>query len=304
MLAATVAVTVLAGCGGGGSAASSTDNAAAADTGARGSAVAAGNSADSLRSGAGARPQVVPRKDQPAANITDVTPRVLVKTAALSLQVSDLSSALQQISDATVVANGEIASEQTSTNRHGQPVHSRLVVRVPVDNFEATLTKLAAIGQLQSLARSVVDVTGDVADINSRVQSAQDSISQLRRLFSAAKRLGQVIELENELSQREADLEALQAQQRALADQTQMSTITVTVSQLPHSKPPASATDRAGGFLSGLKSGWHALGVLMLTAGNAVGLALPFAVTGLLAFAVAWLVVRRVRPSAPPRPSE
>jgi hypothetical protein len=310
-LSAVMLIGLLAGCSGGDGASSSAapaDNAAggaAGDQNAAGASRAADNSSvDSVQPAASAPSAFAPGRGRPAPGLAELTPRALIKTAAVSLQARDVSKVLQEISDATVLANGEVASEETTTNRHGQPVHSRLVLRVPVDNFESTLTKISSLGRLKSLARSVDDVTTAVADINSRVQSAQDSIAQLRRLFSSAQRLGQIIQLESELSQREADLEALQAQQRALADQTAMSTLTVTLTAPPHRTLTPPADKQSGGFVAGLKSGWHALGVFVGTTSRVVGVLLPFAVVGLLVFGVGWVVVRRVRPPAHPRPSE
>lgn len=239
-----------------------------------------------------------------ASSLANLTPRAVIKTAAIGLESNDVAKVLRQIADAVLAVGGEVSSEQTTTNRKGEAVRSRLVLRVPVDTFDASVANVSSLGRLKSLARSVEDVTADVADIDSRVKSAEDSIAQLRRLFAAAKRLGQIIQLESELSQREADLEALQAQQRALSDQTAMSTIAVTVSSRPRTAAGPLPQQRSGGFIAGLKSGWHALGVSLLAASRVAGLLLPFAVLVLLVAGVAWFVVRRVKPTARPRPSE
>lgn len=299
VLLAAFALLVIAGCSSGGGE-STSDSVApayaggAADQPESGDAIAG---AADLSSGApqGGRGQ--------SADLTEVTARAQIKTAAISLEADDVDKVLQQVSDVAVLATGEIASEDTSTNRKGQAVRSRLVLRVPVDEFETTVAKLADLGVLHSLTRSVEDVTADVADIDSRVRSAQDSIAQLRRLFTAAKKLGDIIALENELSQREADLEALQAQQRALADQTALSTITVTISQISTPPPPAD-DDRAAGFIAGLKSGWHALVTFVLALSHGIGVALPLGTLLLLVIVLVGLLVRRFTPRMRPRASE
>ena len=63
--------------------------------------------------------------------------------------------------------------------------------------------------------------------------------------------------IEGQLAQREADLESLQAQQRALSAQTSFATITLSLVALtaPVAKPKPA--DR-GGFVGGLADGWHA----------------------------------------------
>ena len=55
--------------------------------------------------------------------------------------------------------------------------------------------------------------------MTSRVASAQQAIVRLRTLYGKAAKVRDVIAIEGELNSREADLESLQAQQRALAAQ-------------------------------------------------------------------------------------
>lgn len=300
MLAA-FALLVIAGCSGGSADELSTD----ADGGAAAGVVPEPRHAADKMTGpadyAGGAEQ--DRRGQ-STDLTDVTPRAQIKTAAISLEADNVGELLQRISDVAVVAQGEIASEDTWTNRRGEAVRSRLVLRVPVDEFETTVTKIAGLGVLKSLSRSVEDVTAKVADINSRVRSAEDSIAQLRRLFTEAEKLGDIIALENELSQRQADLEALQAQQRALADLTTMSTITVTVSKTPEPAPPGDDGDRAGGFIAGLKSGWDAMVTFVRALSHGLGLALPLGTLLALVGLGGYLLLRRFTPRLRPRANE
>ncbi len=298
-LLAAFALLVMAGCSGTGGAAETAD----LDAGAAGGAAARVPQAgpDALE-GAAEYAADQGRRGQ-STDLTDVTPQAQIKTAAISLYADNVDEVLPQVSDVVVVAQGEIESEDTSTNRQGKAVHSRLVLRVPVEEFEATVTKLTDLGVRYTLETSVEDVTAEVADINSRVRSAEDSIAQLRRLFSAATKLGDIIALENELSQRQADLEALQAQQRALADLTTMSTITVTVRQTSDPPPPAEE-DRAGGFIAGLKSGWDALVEFVRALSHGLGLALPLGTLLTLVGVGGYLLVRRFTPRLRPRANE
>ena len=244
-----------------------------------------------------------PRQHSKLAGPTSLTSQAQIKTAAIGLRTKSVDRVLQQIADVALVSRGQITSEDTATNRRGEAVRSRVVMRVPVDQFEPTLTKVKGLGVLHSLARSVEDVTAQVADIDSRVRSAQDSIASLRRLFSAAQKLGDIIALENELSQREADLEALQAQQRALADQTALSTITITVTKATTAPKPGDS-DKAGGFIAGLKAGWDALVGFVQAVSHGLGLLLPLGTLLLLTAGLIWFLVRRLTPWMRPRESE
>lgn len=303
LLALSVLLAV-AGCssGGGGSSESSAGaGGAAVDAQVERSSSQGGNALAGGAADFSAPHAAPPRSQPPSRDPIDVTPRAEIKTAAIGIKADDVDKVLQQISDVAVASRGEITSEDTSTNRQGDAVHSRIVLRVPVDEFESTVTGIAGLGVRYSLTRSVEDVTAEVADIDSRVQSAQDSIAQLRRLFTAAKKLGDIIALESELSQREADLEALQAQQRALADQTALSTITISVSQTTTPASISDDNDKAGGFVAGLKSGWDTLVGFVRALSHGIGLVLPLGTILLLAGVLVWFLVRRFTPWLQPR---
>ena len=156
----------------------------------------------------------------------------IIKTGAVSLTSDDIGHVLVQVYGIVGGVGGDISKEDTTTDEKGRAVRSALALRVPVEDFDATMLRLSKLGTLVNRVSNAKDVTTEVADIDSRVRSAQRSITTLRRLFDRATALGDIIRLESELAQREADLESLEAQQRALADQTSMSTITMTV-ELP-----------------------------------------------------------------------
>jgi len=119
-------------------------------------------------------------------------------------------------------------------------------------------------------------------------------------LFDRAERLRDVIRLESELARRQADLESLQAQQSALARQTALSTIHVSITRTDEEQA-ADDGDEAG-FLDILESGWSGLVTFVRGTVHVVGLVLPLGslLAGLAA--AGWLLVRRLRPSAPRGP--
>jgi Domain of unknown function (DUF4349) len=228
--------------------------------------------------------------------------RSLIRTGSVSLRSDDISSVLAKIDQLIARDGGFIASETTDTDTHGVAVRSSVDLAVPVSDFGAAYDEVASYGDLVSRSSSTRDVTAQVVDVDSRVKSAHDSIAQLRLLFSRATKLGDVIALEDELSQREADLEALQSEQRDLRAHTTMSTISVDITSSAVTSPVHH--DRAGGFLSGIRQGWHGLVTFVVGFAHVVGLVLPLGSLALLAALAAWVAVRRFTPRRPPRTSE
>ena len=227
-----------------------------------------------------------------ATGVALLLDRDLIKTGAITLESDDIDQVLVQLDGIVTTQRGIVESEDTRTDDAGDVRSAVVVLRIPVDRFETAVDAITELGVLVHEETSTEDVTTKVADIDARVESAQRSIDQLRLLFSRANKLGDVIRLESELSQRQADLESLQAQQRSLARQTALSTIHVSITRPEDTPKPADDGDQAG-FVDGIKSGWSGLVTFVQGTAHVVGLVLPLGTLALIVAVPIWLVVRR-----------
>jgi hypothetical protein len=167
-----------------------------------------------------------------------------------------------------------------------------LVLRVPPAAVDSVLASLSGTGTVTYRNRASADVTGQVADVNSRVASAQAGITELRGLINRATDLGDLVSLENALEQRESDLESLEAEQRALGDETRLATVTVEF--FGRGTPVVAAAGHTG-FTKGLLTGWHGFVDVVIAILVALGWLLPFLAAMVAAAAILWLPVRRLR---------
>jgi hypothetical protein len=172
-------------------------------------------------------------------------------------------------------AGGEVDGDDRTNGRHAS---ATLELRVPPAQLQPTLHKLSNLGRELGRQLSTTDVTQQVADVHSRVLSAQDSIARLQKLFRSAHKVGDVIQIEDELSSREASLESLQARQRSLAAQTSLATINLTLVTAAKKKAVVShkPAKKRGGFIGGLKRGWDGFTAAASWVAGAVGTVLPF----------------------------
>ncbi len=148
------------------------------------------------------------------------------------------------------------------------------------------------LGTKISLSQEAEDVTGEVADVDARVRSAKATLESFRKLLDRANSVGEVISVEQEIAQRESDLEALQARQKSLQHRTQYATVTVTL--VTKTAAPKEDDDR-GGFIGGLQDGWNAFTAFIGGVATVLGWLLPFLV---LAAAIGWPLLafrRRLR---------
>jgi len=223
-----------------------------------------------------------------------------IRTADLTVAVRGASRVAQQADEAESIterAGGEVDADDRTGGSHAS---ATLRLLVPPTALSTTLTALSRLGTEQSRQLSTTDVTEKVADVNSRVASAQQSIARLRTLFGSATKVADVIAIEDELSQREADLESLEAQQRALTRQTAMATITL---RLVTAAAPAVVkhhTHRSG-FVGGLQRGWDGFTAAVAWTADALGTLLPFLLFGIVvALGARWAWPRLRRPARTP----
>ncbi|MCX6395300.1 MAG: DUF4349 domain-containing protein [Propionibacteriales bacterium] len=219
--------------------------------------------------------------------------RAVISRGQVSLESDDLDStrfALQKLLDGW---RGSITSEESSADDEGRTDQQRLELRVPSRDFGAAMDAISGLGTLVDRSRTSEDVTTQVIDNAARVRSQKLSLARVQALLARAKDLNQIIAIESQLSQRQADLDSLEQQQQYLADQTAESTIDVYL-RLPEKRAGAKDDDPDDGFVGGLQDGWDALTDTTTGLLRGLGAALPFgAALALLGLPVALLWRRR-----------
>ncbi|MGP4094426.1 DUF4349 domain-containing protein [Nonomuraea sp. KM90] len=293
-LSGACAALLLTGCGGGGSLNSSTSDSAGAP---------AAESGGAAREESVQREQLSRGKDGIVANVkVTQQERQVIYTGTMTVRAKQVSTAVQQAKQIVTAAGGYLSREETNSASDTRDT-ATLVFKIPPPKYSEMLGRLGKdLGKQLSMNQGTQDVTLKVADVESRLRSAQQSLESLRALLKKADTIGQVLEVEREISARESDLESLQAQQKELATQVAMATLTLRlVGPVAVVEDPA---EEPAGFFGGLKSGWQALVTFTKVALTVIGALLPWLVfSSPLIVLFVWLV-RRNRRRRPPRPTQ
>lgn len=249
----------------------------------------AASAADAARPGAAGG---AAERGKAARATPKLAPDAIIRTASLTVEVEDVPKALEVARTSAEGAGGFVGNETTSRDADGHE-HTRVVLRVPTEKYDEVLTGLQGTGRLIGRTAKAVDVTDQVVDVDSRIESQRASVDRIRALMGKAAKLSDVVSLEGELSSRQADLEALLARQASLKDRTSLATIALSLSETP-----VRQADDSPGFTDALAGGWHVFVSMLRWIALALGAALPFAA---LAALVALLWRRVVRPRLPHR---
>ena len=237
-----------------------------------------------------------------------VQTRAVIMTGQVSLRSKDLGAVRSGIDRLVARYGGYIDKENTNDDDHGRVSSSTLQLRVPSENFDVVMAGFEDIATVTSKNTQAEDVTTEVIDVEARVRTAEVSLERLRKFLGKATNVDSVIRLESEISQREADLASLLAQQRYLRNQTSLGTITVSMTRTTTATQDDPLAD--AGFLTGLRNGWNAFLDLAVISATVAGALLPFALV--LAVVAVPLVLllrahrrrRPARPGTPPRAPE
>ena len=229
-----------------------------------------------------------------------VNVRAVIRTGEVAVTNADLDAARSALDDLLAAVNGTLDREQTEHDPDGEIERSTLVVRVPVASFDAAMDGIQGLGKVKSAQTAAKDVTTEVIDVDERVETLETSLDRLQDYQRDARDIDDLIRYEQQITERESELQSLTAQQAYLADQTSMSTITVYLSTPRKYVAPPGALEDAG-FISGIKSGWSALVDTVVVVLTVVGAILPFAAVLALVGVPLWLLVRRLMRRPIPR---
>ncbi len=223
------------------------------------------------------------------AAVTPVEPQIIT-TADVGLQVEDITAATAQLTIFAQNHDGYVASQSVgSGGGMTEPLaadvrvdYGYISLRIPESDIDAAIADLADLGTVVSQSVNRTDVTAQSVDLQARVDSLSTSVVRLQDLMKASGSVADLVAAESALAERQAELESLQQQLASLQDQVAMSTLSVNLSL----KSTSVAADPAG-FGDGFWSGWNGL----IAAGNALLIALGFAVPWLVVIGVILLIV-------------
>jgi len=228
--------------------------------------------------------------DKSAPDAAADADRQVVVTGQVSVTVDDPIAAVGEVARLVESSGGYVQERYETAARDGVDASASLVVRVPADQMTATLDRIGEIGKIEDSSLSSTEVTAQARDLDARIRAMKISIGRLEDLLTRSGSVADVVTAEQVLTDRQSQLEQLESQRAALAEQVAMSTLTIQL--WPDGTVP---TDPPTGFLSGLAAGWNALTATVHTLLIIVGALLPWlAVVGLL-IAVGVPVTRRLR---------
>lgn len=162
--------------------------------------------------------------------------REVIRTANVELRVKSVRQSVEVLSSFVGGIGGWVENSSSSEVDEGVAA-ANMTLRVPSNQFEATVAKAREQGEVQAEQMSGNDVTAAVTDLDARVRALKAEEETYIKLMGQARRVGEVMEVQQRIGQVRQELESLDAQSRQLKQMSAMSTISVSMTERPAVEP-------------------------------------------------------------------
>jgi hypothetical protein len=155
----------------------------------------------------------------------------IIKNGNLSLKVDNADKAGASVAKIAKDNGGEVAS--SNFRQSGTNVKSgNITVKVPVANFEKTFADLKKVASLVlTESTSGNDVTEQYVDLQAQLKNKQTEEEAFTRIMAQAQKIDDILAVQTQLSRVRGQIEQLQGRIKYLQSQTDMSTITVSLTE-------------------------------------------------------------------------
>ena len=215
--------------------------------------------------------------------------RSVIRSAQITLETEDLVAAIKEVERVVSANSGYLDSWSESSNDAGEAWAYYATLRVPNSSLDKAMNDLRLIGTVTEQQLFSQDVTTQVLDLEARIKSLTESIGRLQELLTKANTTSELIEIENALASRQAELESLQAQSEYLNSLVDFSTINLNL-YLKNRGPQAQPTD----FLEGIQYGFDALVTFFAGTLVAAGFVVPWLIIALPLLGILGFGIRRL----------
>jgi hypothetical protein len=238
--------------------------------------------------------------EAPAAESGQATERLIIRSGNLSMVVEDTRGARASIEEmvAELAAQGAfVISAEEYGGRGGNQPRITMSIRVPAAQFEVMMGQLADLArEVTSRNESAQDVTEEYVDLEARLESLEAARQRLLGIMEEARTTKDLLEAEQQLTRREAEIESIKGRMKYLSQSAQLSSIWIELEPYILSQPvedrwrPAETVRRA---FESLLASLRGFGSFVIFFAIAI---LPWLLlVALVIYVIVWVIRRRTR---------
>lgn len=261
ILAMTVGLVLLAGCGSASSNASRAYEAAAE---------AAMDTADFYAGGAAEYEESAVPEEAAAGSGTGSAEKVsegahsnrkLIRTVTMEVETEEFETLIQNLEKKVKEYDGYVENSNASSYSYSSSSranrHASYTIRIPADKVDSFLTNISEQSNVTERQESVEDITLSYVDLESHKKALQKEEERLLSFMEEAVSIEELITIEDRLTEVRYQLESMESQLRTYDNQVNYSTVYIAVSEVQHYTPAPELTPGeriAAGFTERLEA--------------------------------------------------
>ena len=170
-------------------------------------------------------PGGVPQKNPLPVAMSNLN-RQIIKTAEMTLQVTDTDNAIDQLTGIVTDYDGYIVSSRAWNE--GTYRMATVTLSIPVDTFEQVLRRLRGMAvKVLSEQADGQDVTDQYVDLESRLRNLEATQARIRSFLDQAVTVDEALEVNRQLSEIEGQIEDVKGKMNYIKERAAYSSITV-----------------------------------------------------------------------------
>ena len=170
-----------------------------------------------------------------------VTEHIIIRDGYISMSVEDTLETRRAVEKLVqdLAAEGAFIVSKQETGWTDSPMPAvDMTIRVPAERFDEVMDQLAGMaGQVLTRRETAEDVTEEYVDVQARLEAMKAARERLMKLMEQAATVEELLQAEQQLTQREAEIESLQGRLDFLTQSAKMSKIDISLQPSALSQP-------------------------------------------------------------------
>ncbi|MDO5656146.1 MAG: DUF4349 domain-containing protein [Flavobacteriaceae bacterium] len=180
-----------------------------------------------------------------------ITEQMLIKRGNFSFQTGDVDKKHAEILELVTKYQAYVSNDNSYISHDRKTYNTE--IRLPKQFFDAFVNDLSqGVSHFDHKEVGVEDVTEEYVDINARLKTKKELEARYLELLSKAKTVSEMLEIEKQIGELQADIESIEGRLKYITQQVQFSTLNLSYYE------KTSVGNRFGQqFLNGFKNGWN-----------------------------------------------
>lgn len=159
--------------------------------------------------------------------------RLIIRTGTLSIEAEDTletQEAIEDIVDRFADEGAFVVSSNESGGTGDRQPSISMSIRIPSSEFDDVMDEIADLAlEVNFRDQSGQDVTEEFVDLSARIESLEAARDRLLEIIQEAQTTEDLLLAEQQLTQREAEIESLKGRAQFLQESARLSSITVSI---------------------------------------------------------------------------